>query len=141
MGKQAWSAHDSTGGRQARQTRGNRGSIHRYQRDPLRARRGRTHGDLPHDQLRLHGEPGTGALTVYMSILPSKGISTFGALRAWATSSKLQAPKKHQAPSLKSDECAVVRRQLLRFGIGNFSGAWGLVLGVSMGRGSKTELP
>src|SRR2546428_11103500 len=60
MGEQEWRAHDCAGRRQAGQTRGNRGSSHRYQRHALRARGGRTHGHLPHDLLRIYGEPGTG---------------------------------------------------------------------------------
>src|SRR5882724_9365990 len=49
-----------------------------------------------------------------------------------APNSKIQAPKKQQAPSSKT--CRRLPRHLfwgLLFEIWNFSGAWGLVLGVS----------
>src|SRR5436309_12209088 len=54
-----------------------------------------------------------------------------------------QAPKKHQAPSSKTDLRAVCPG-ICFWGLGleiwNFSGAWGLVLGVSLGGGSKAKM-
>src|SRR5438876_9698994 len=72
--------------------------------------------------------------------------SIFEKLRAQAKkapNSKLQAPKKHQAPSSKTDRRAVCPGICLRglvFEIWNFSGAWGLGLGVSLSGGPKTEM-
>jgi len=73
-------------------------------------------------------------------------ISIFEKLRAQAKkapNSKLQAPKKHQTPSSKTDlraVCPGICFWGLVFEIWNFSGAWGLVLGVSLNGGSKPEM-
>jgi hypothetical protein len=66
----------------------------------------------------------------------------FDKLRAQPKSSKLQTPKKRQAQSSKTDlraVCPGIFSLGLWLEIWNFSGAWGLLLGVSLGRGSKTE--
>src|SRR6185436_16804032 len=64
-------------------------------------------------------------------------------MRQQAPNSKLQAPKKHQAPSSKTDPRAV-GPGICSWGLGleiwNFSGAWGLVLGVSFNGGEKTDV-
>src|SRR5439155_21721765 len=60
--------------------------------------------------------------------------------REQAPNPKLQAPKKHQAPSSKTDLRAVASASVFGLGcieIWNFSGAWGLVLGVSLGQWLK----
>jgi hypothetical protein len=50
-----------------------------------------------------------------------------------APNSKFQAPKKNQAPSSKTDRDRPWPPQLFSgFEILNFSGAWGLLLGVSL---------
>jgi len=56
---------------------------------------------------------------------------------------KLQAPKKHQAPSSKTNLRAVglgICFSGLVFEIWNFSGGWGLVLGVSPSGGPPEHL-
>jgi hypothetical protein len=63
--------------------------------------------------------------------------------RQQAPNSQFQAPKKHQAPSSKTDLRAGgsgICFWGLVFKIWNFSGAWGLVLGVSHSGGSNTEM-
>src|SRR6266705_2777795 len=63
--------------------------------------------------------------------------------RQKAPNSKLQAPRKHQAPSSKTDlraVCPGICFWGLVFEIWNFFGAWGLVLGISLSAGSKTEM-
>src|SRR6059036_364229 len=68
-----------------------------------------------------------------------------------APNTKYQTPKKLQAPSSKLEARAAVwslelgislvfAAWFLVFRFGDFSGAWGLVLGVSPGGGSKTEM-
>src|SRR5206468_11565800 len=68
---------------------------------------------------------------------------TRSGLRQKAPNSKLQAPKKHQAPSSKTDLRAVCPG-ICFWGLGleiwNFTGAWGLVLGDSLSSGSTTEI-
>src|SRR5438876_9405948 len=58
-------------------------------------------------------------------------------------STKLQAAKKHQAPSSKirlRAGCPGIRLWGLVFGIWNFSGAWGLELGVSLSGSPRAEM-
>jgi len=72
----------------------------------------------------------------------ARRISIFEKLRAQAKNSKLQAPKKQQAPSSKTDLHAV-RPGICFWGLRlenwNFSGDWALVLGASLGGGSQIE--
>jgi len=75
-----------------------------------------------------------------------KRIPILEKLRAQATSSKFQTPSSKEAPSskLKTDlraVCTGICFWGLVFEIWNFSGAWGLVLGVSLSGGSKNEMP
>src|SRR5206468_4166177 len=69
--------------------------------------------------------------------------SVFEKLRAQAKSSKFQTPSSKEAPSSKLKSAPFAPASVLGvwcFEIWNFSGAWGLVLGVSLGGGSKTEM-
>jgi len=71
------------------------------------------------------------------------GIPAFDPAKPQAPNSKLQTPKKHQAPSPKTDlraDSPGICFWGLGFELWNFSGAWGLVLGVSLSGGSKTGM-
>src|SRR5437667_636182 len=72
-------------------------------------------------------------------------LQVFKKLRAQGTSSKFQTPSSKEAPSSKLKNRAARRlpRHLfwgLEIEIWTFSGAWGLVLGVSLSGRSKTEM-
>src|SRR6266446_7359021 len=72
-------------------------------------------------------------------------IPIFEKLRAQAKSSKFQTPSSKEAPSskLKNRPARRLPRHLiwgLVFEIWSFTGAWGLVPGVSLRDGSKTKM-
>jgi hypothetical protein len=71
-------------------------------------------------------------------------ISILEKLRAQAKSSKFQTPSSKEAPSSKlKNNLRAVCSGICFWGLvlenWNFSGAWGLVLGVSLSGGSKTS--
>src|SRR5437879_2494075 len=114
MGEQEWRAHNCAGRRQGGQACENRRSGHRHQRNALRARRGRTHGYLPHDLLLVYGEPGTRPLSETPRTKP-------------------QAPEKFQisSPNLpKQMPGQTARRSIwsLELGASLEFGAWNLEL-------------
>src|SRR6266516_3221586 len=113
MGEQEWRAHNCAGRRQGGQACENGRSSHSHQRNALRARRGRTHGYLPHDLLLIYGEPGKRPLSETPSPKP-------------------QAPEKFQFSSPKPAKPMpgkTARSSVFELGAWCFFGAWSLEFG------------